>query len=99
MHAGRRGRLSMAAWVEPLLYAAAEAAAMREWDLAARALDAFSACVSHGAGLEARVHGLVCSAGSSAASLMHCITSIVCSNLNDTFGRRRLPACKACTHC
>ncbi len=64
VHAGRRGRLSMAAWVEPLLYAAAEAAAMREWDLAARALDAFSACVSHGAGLEARVHGLVCSAGS-----------------------------------
>ncbi|KAK9822384.1 hypothetical protein WJX81_006810 [Elliptochloris bilobata] len=47
-----RGRLSMGAWVEPLLYAAAEAAATRDWPLAARALDAFSFCVSHGARLE-----------------------------------------------
>ncbi len=44
----------MGDWVEPLLYAAAEATALRDWALAARTLDAFSACVAHGAGLEAR---------------------------------------------
>lgn len=44
----------MSAWVEPLLYATAEAAATHDWALAARALDTFSCCVAHGANLEVR---------------------------------------------
>lgn len=50
----RRKPLRMEGWLEHLLYFAADAAARRDWVQAAKALDAFSACISHGAPLEVR---------------------------------------------
>ena len=44
----------MEGWLEHLLYFAADAAARRDWVQAAKALDTFSACISHGAPLEVR---------------------------------------------
>lgn len=48
---GRR-TLDMGSWIQPLSYFAAEAAAERNWRLAARALDACSACIQHGISLQ-----------------------------------------------
>ncbi len=42
----------MGAWMQPLCFFAAEAAAQRDWALAARALDAASACIQHGSSLQ-----------------------------------------------
>lgn len=44
----------MEGWLEALLYFAADAAARAEWVQAAQALDAFSACLAHGAPLNVR---------------------------------------------
>lgn len=42
----------MGAWIQPLCYFAAEAAAERSWARAARALDACSACIQHSSNLQ-----------------------------------------------
>lgn len=47
-----RQRLALDTWLQPLLYITADAAADSQMDLAAQALDAFSACVQHGSSLQ-----------------------------------------------
>ena len=49
-----RRKLDMGTWMQPLCFFAAEAAAQRDWRLAARALDAASACIQHAQNLQAR---------------------------------------------
>ena len=49
----------MEGWLEHLLYFAADAAARRDWVQAAKALDAFSACIKHGAPLDVCAHTLL----------------------------------------
>lgn len=79
----------MGDWVEPLLYAAAEATALRDWALAARTLDAFSACVAHGAGLEAR----------RPAPARAPVAAHAAPGPAPARARRRRPACAARTRC
>ena len=55
-----RKRLRMRRWVGPLLYITADAAAERDWALTARALDAFSAVVTHATSLGARARLSCC---------------------------------------
>ena len=90
----------MSAWVEPLLYATAEAAATHDWALAARALDTFSCCVAHGAHLEVcgRLHSLVGGFADTACHPLH--SAIIYGALSAHFAaRRRRPECTACTRC
>ncbi|KAK9804176.1 hypothetical protein WJX73_009170 [Symbiochloris irregularis] len=47
-----RQRLDLQTWLQPLLYITADAAAEDQMDLAAQALDAFSACLEHGSNLQ-----------------------------------------------
>lgn len=41
-----KGPLQLGAWLQALLYFAADAAAAKDWDLASRALDGFSAAAA-----------------------------------------------------
>ena len=50
-----RKQLRMEGWLEHLLYFAADASARKDWVQAAKALDAFSACLKHGAPLSVRL--------------------------------------------
>jgi hypothetical protein len=51
---GCRKQLRMKDWLEHLLYFAADASARKDWVQATKALDAFSACLKHGAPLSVR---------------------------------------------
>jgi hypothetical protein len=46
-------QLTMEAWLEQLLFIAADASARHDWPLASRALDGFSVCLDCGGGADA----------------------------------------------
>ena len=45
----------MGQWLDPLLFFVADASAERNWSLAARAMDSFSACIKYGSQLDVRL--------------------------------------------
>lgn len=49
----------MGQWLDPLLFFVADASAERNWSLAARAMDTFSACITYGSQLDVRPCTLV----------------------------------------